>query len=899
MNNRCDSTIKQAVVPALSGRLTVVKSRTSLNKIISLNPEGRIVKTPSADMQSGQCYAIDVDAEGLGKLIQASYGNPKQALILGVSNPPEAFIITSKRKQGNPHPHSDVITRSLEYFSFAKAQGWMLLDVDGAGLSPDEAIEIMGRFEGFSQAPKVIEYSSSSGIRRVSEPENSGPMTGFHIWALVADVSDLPRLRNTLLKRLWLSGHGDIKVSKAGSVLVRALFDMAVLSPERLVFTASPALGEGLAQDRPEVRIIEGSKPFDTAAITDLSPIEEAQFAALVEKGKSEKQPEIGAKRAAYVEKQAGEISKRLGVAQNTARDMVRQTLDGGVLRGACPLEFMEHGIVSVADVLMRPRAFDGQEMTDPNDIGGRFRAKFFGNFDTDNVPRVWSFDNGGVTYQLRRDEIHIRTGRTDAMIADIEKVFGFLTKPILFQQGGRLVHLLGDENGERIAGVDTAVLRIYLSRVARFVAVTGKKDAKPVTSEAPESLLKCFVGKGSWDTRCVPVLNGICNAPTLTEEGRLVQREGYDKASGLYLDFQGCGFLTVDEEPDNGDVKQGFELLQDWISTFPFVDEGDRAACLAMALTSVVRKSLPTAPLNVISATAPGSGKGLLIDGISLLQTGKIARATSFVEDENEFRKKLFSALLEGGANMSIDNINEFASVKSDALCSVATQETWGDRVLGISKNAVCSTRMSIYLNGNNCRVVGDVIRRSLLCRLDARCEMPHLRRFERDFLGYTRSNRAKLHHAALTILKAYQNAGSPRDAKLGGCGSFQRWDETVRGCVVWLRMPDPMEPMKTLYENDPTRAQLIGLLESWRETFGCRPMTVKDAWGEIHFDRGNDLRGMLLDIARIRAGSDEINGRTLGNFLGSYAGRTVAGLRLEKAGLRKRAALWKVEAV
>jgi len=42
------------------------------------------------------------------------------------------------------------------------------------------------------------------------------------------------------------------------------------------------------------------------------------------------------------------------------------------------------------------------------------------------------------------------------------------------------------------------------------------------------------------------------------------------------------------------------------------------------------------------------------------------------------------------------------------------------------------CDCRaMTIYANGNNIRIVGDLVRRTVTCRLDARMELPELRTF------------------------------------------------------------------------------------------------------------------------------------------------------------------------
>src|SRR5512139_3533055 len=89
-------------------------------------------------------------------------------------------------------------------------------------------------------------------------------------------------------------------------------------------------------------------------------------------------------------------------------------------------------------------------------------------------------------------------------------------------------------------------------------------------------------------------------------------------------------------------------------------------------------------------------SGKSLLADVIALLATGRRAPAwiytgDPYTGDPDEERKHITSALIAGDPVACIDNIS--APLDSDRLCSVLTQETIRDRLLGVMKAITLST--------------------------------------------------------------------------------------------------------------------------------------------------------------------------------------------------------------
>ena len=86
-----------------------------------------------------------------------------------------------------------------------------------------------------------------------------------------------------------------------------------------------------------------------------------------------------------------------------------------------------------------------------------------------------------------------------------------------------------------------------------------------------------------------------------------------------------------------------------------------------------------------------------------------------------------------------------------------------------------------------------GDLTRRTLRCRIDAKVEQPENRVFSNDPVEEARKARPALVVAALTILRAYHVAGRPQ--KPNPLGSFEAWSDLVRGALMWLGAADRVE--------------------------------------------------------------------------------------------------------
>ncbi len=99
--------------------------------------------------------------------------------------------------------------------------------------------------------------------------------------------------------------------------------------------------------------------------------------------------------------------------------------------------------------------------------------------------------------------------------------------------------------------------------------------------------------------------------------------------------------------------------------------------------------------------------------------------------------------------------------------------------------------TRTLIMFTGNNLQIGGDMTRRTVVSRIDAREEHPEDRKFDFDPVQYVEVHRSQLLADALIVTRAYHVAGRP--GSLPPFNSFEDWD-LVRGALVWLGQHVPI---------------------------------------------------------------------------------------------------------
>jgi putative DNA primase/helicase len=240
----------------------------------------------------------------------------------------------------------------------------------------------------------------------------------------------------------------------------------------------------------------------------------------------------------------------------------------------------------------------------------------------------------------------------------------------------------------------------------------------------------------------------------------------------------------------------------------------------------------------------------------------------------------------------ISIDNCTR--DLGGELLCQLTERSLVKIRVLGRSETPECECHLTLFATGNNILLKGDMVRRGLVCTLDALSERPELRSFQHDPLKHVLNNREAYVAAALTITRAYLAAGAPRQ-KCGPLGSYPEWSRMVRSPLVWLGELDPVESMNTARAEDPELNDIRELFELWPGYFDLDERYTTGRIIEVACEApaANDFnRQPLKDLLQRAAGDREgggISAIRLGWWLRGISGRIEGGLRLNMGRLNK----------
>jgi putative DNA primase/helicase len=509
---------------------------------------------------------------------------------------------------------------------------------------------------------------------------------------------------------------------------------------------------------------------------------------------------------------------------------------------------------------------------------------------------------------------IHIEPAKINQNIEAAERILIASRECGVYQRSGKLVRLLTfaslqqrrsatSQSSPTMVAIDE-LNQVALSLILSGISIFEVCDARSgVTKkiDCPERLAKYLIEKGSWK---LPILTGIIHAPTLREDGSILDDLGYDELSGMLFVSGGCDFEEVPEFPTKDDALKALTKIKHILQEFPFDNEVSMSVAIAAILTALIRKSLRTAPLFGLSAPKMATGKSLLADIISLIATGEVNSVVPQAENEAEEKKRILALLMEGAPIICFDNIDK--PFGSSALCAVLTQCEYKDRKLGVSETRNVPTNATFLATGNNLTFFGDMSTRVLLIKLDAQEERPEERVFALNLHTYIPEHRAELVNAGLTILRAHHVAGRPKQ-DVTPFGRFEEWGAWVRESLLWLGIADPCASRKEVEVEDPIRMALGSLFYGWHIIFRSIPVKVKQIVYEamqenVHEDdERREARELLKDAIFELAGDNRggINQRVLAKKLSAFKHRIEGGYRLEQAGVSQGTTLWALKKI
>lgn len=276
----------------------ITDEEKTLTKHISLDPDTqKLVKTAPGHTTRGTIEALDLTVEGLGDLIPTM--TKHQCLCLGVLKEPGKHPITCEalRKNGTA-------VRSKEFLDFFPESAFLMLDFDDSGLKPQEAMDLLATIDPQFATAGILCTPSSSSYLYNGDKEILGA-GNFHLYLELTGKRDPKEYGLLLFDRLLLAGHGIPYVTKAGTIIIKSVFDKAVLSPEREAYVSPPVCDPPLVSRRFEHVSGQEGPPLNSDLLPDLTEDDKFQVRLICADLREKVREEASARRKTHNETRA------------------------------------------------------------------------------------------------------------------------------------------------------------------------------------------------------------------------------------------------------------------------------------------------------------------------------------------------------------------------------------------------------------------------------------------------------------------------------------------------------------------------------------------------------------------------------------------------------------------
>ena len=358
-----------------SAYISVLRNHRWMGKRFFLDDDGQLQKQANGLFSKG--YVIVQNASSAQELATLAQSlTPQDAFCLGQPRGADIFsaapVATRQTQQALANRSIPILSRTKDDFSFGQGEGWLLLDYDTKGL-PEVVFSRIERLGGIMNAllylwPEldngdfVVRPSSSAGVHIVGDPAPN--VSGFHMFVRLKRAIDIPQALKALHSRCWLHGLGYHMISKSGHLLDRSIVDITVGSPERLIFTAPPVLGEGIVRGHQYGAVHQGVE----------MPCPKAPFGALWSRARDidrqQSQPDAAKQRSIYLRKLIEDRQASHGGSYVAAEAIVLNRIEGRQLLDDDVLHLPSGATATVGDILDQIKLGERISCADP--IEGR-----------------------------------------------------------------------------------------------------------------------------------------------------------------------------------------------------------------------------------------------------------------------------------------------------------------------------------------------------------------------------------------------------------------------------------------------------------------------------------------------------------------------------------------------
>jgi hypothetical protein len=289
------------------------------------------------------------------------------------------------------------------------------------------------------------------------------------------------------------------------------------------------------------------------------------------------------------------------------------------------------------------------------------------------------------------------------------------------------------------------------------------------------------------------------------------------------------------------------------------------------------------------------------LIDLVGIVAWGGPVPTVSYPANAEEADKVVLSLALGGVQAVHFDNLREGDFYGGSAIDSALTTTVKGGRLLGQSRfiDGV-PLRPWWGLSGNNVSPGKDANRRWIPVELRTELETP----YERDDLeikdlrSHFAKNRGVIVADALTVLKAHAMANHPSPG-WGPLGSFEEWDQVVRGAVWYATGNDCLTTQRRAAADAPDRLVKLALLEAWfaLPDGSGSGYTAQEAVALVAGDDGPAYEQFRSALMPLGSKGKPPTSNQLGYKLRAMKLENVGGQRFRDVGKRHQATVWTVE--
>ncbi len=416
-------------------------------------------------------------------------------------------------------------------------------------------------------------------------------------------------------------------------------------------------------------------------------------------------------------------------------------------------------------------------------------------------------------------------------------------------------------------------------------------------------TVLAAFLSKVFWAH--IRPIRGIACTPIIHLDGSIVT-EGYDPNT-QYLVASNVQLPSIPERLSKDDATTALAALVEPFAEFPFETDAERYSPVALALTILLRPIIEgNVPAFIQAAPQKNCGKSLSTKAGCLIATGQIPASNTWAKLEEE-QEKMIGAAADAGADvLFFDNVSEGAVIGGAPLDKVLTCDgTNSFRVLGQSTLKRLPWNATVAFTANRARVGGDTDRRAAVSQL-IRPDAPREVYSHEDLLSYVRQERPRLLAAAFTLVRAWIQAGNPRES-VRRLDSFEHWGWTVASMIRWAGGGDVRELVCDVEgtDSDGSEFALLAGLHGWL-TARCQRETtakalVEDVFAPGHREQFAELREAIEAVAGFDGKGEHrtLNVRRCGKRFEAMANLRRGNYRLKRAGTRQGVALWTVERI